>query len=109
MLNFKVYLHLIQKKKYIVNKLKKRRKIRKNYIKIFAMYTCWLCWEEILQDLETVEDWESEIGDDRVWESENSERLRELEKMNWRCSRGVLYYVFIGRLTDKILNNIIFN
>jgi hypothetical protein len=109
MLNFKVYLHLIQKKKYIVNKLKKRRKIRKNYIKIFAMYTCWLCWEEILQDLETVEDWESEIGDDRVWERENSERLRELEKMNWRRSRGVLYYIFIGRLTDKILNNIIFN
>jgi hypothetical protein len=73
------------------------------------MYTCWLCWEEILQDLETVEDWESEIGDDRVWERENSERLRELEKMNWRRSRGVLYYIFIGRLTDKILNNIIFN
>ena len=78
MFNFKDYLHLIQKKKkYIVKKLKKRRKMRKRYEKIFTIYTCWLCWEEILQDLEILEDWESEIGDDEIiWESENSERLR---------------------------------
>jgi hypothetical protein len=110
MFTFRIYLYVIQKNlkkqlKCIVNKPKKRRKIRRKICqKIYHIYLLIVLREKTLNFT-----WRLEIGEKiervrlKVRVCDNERKM----KFWWFC--WVLYYVFTERITDEILNIIIFN